>query len=79
MQKLYELAQEYSELQHSLNPDAPEINPAELTMQYIRRDKYNSNYSGGIEWILATGTIDNKFVDRVERLSPELHTYFFAL
>ena len=76
MQKLYELAQEYSELQHSLNPDAPEINPTELTMQYIRRDKYNSNYSGGIEWILATGTIDNKFVDRVERLSPELHTYF---
>ena len=76
MQKLYELAKEYSELQHSQNPDAPEINPTELTMQYIRRGLYNSTYEDGFEWILATGTIDDEFVDRVERLNPELHTYF---
>ena len=76
MQKLYELAKEYSELQHSQNPDAPEINPTELTMQYIRRGVYNSTYEDGFEWILATGTIDDEFVDRVERLNPELHTYF---
>ena len=77
MQKLYELAQEYSELQHSLNPDAPEINPTELTMQYIRRLAYNSDYDDGLnKWYYAAGPICQPFVNYVYTENPALCNYF---
>ena len=76
MQKLYELAQTYSVLQLLADPTSTELNPVELTMQYIRRGVYNSNYPGGIQWLLATGSVNQQFVAYVANHKQALHDYF---
>lgn len=47
-------------------------NHLQLCLQFIRRNKYNSN-----SWKLAAGSIDMDFVNFVKENSPEIYSYNF--
>ena len=62
LDELYDVALEYDSTPH----DA-----ALLTMQFIRRLKYNSG-----SWTTVAGAVDSQFVDYVETYYPSLYSYF---
>ena len=74
--ELYKMAKVYANSQ-SPAPDIPDINPEKLTLQYIRRGVYNSDYQDGLNmWFYATGKVDESFVNYVKNRNLELHNYF---
>ena len=67
LQKLHNLAKKYS---------GDNSKAVELTMQFIRRKKYDGTYSKWDKWALAAGNIDDAFVDYVNSNNTELYDYF---
>ena len=74
--KLYKMAEVFANSQ-SPAPDLPDIDPEKLTLQYIRRGVYNSDYQDGLNmWFYATGEVDESFINYIKNRDLELHNYF---
>lgn len=67
LQDLHDIAKTYAD---------DDIDAVELTMQFIRRQKYDGTYSDWDKWALAAGDIDVNFESHVQQRDSQLYDYF---